>query len=62
MQPLHSLARLTINPPTIQRDFQVAGDRTLAMFVSKTAYVYSTYDYGNLEISDDDAADSTPSQ
>lgn len=28
------------------------------MFVSPRAYVFSTYDYGNLEISDDDVADS----
>ena len=50
---------MTINPPNIQRDYQVAGDRTLAIFVSKTSYMFSTYDYGNLEINDDDDSDST---
>jgi hypothetical protein len=28
------------------------------MFISKKAYVYSTYDYGDLERSDDDNEDS----
>lgn len=28
----------------------------MALFVSRDSYVFSTYDYGNLEISDDDQA------
>lgn len=51
---LHSIVRLTQNPPDIQRDFQIPGDRTLAVFLNPTSYVFSTYDYGDLETSEDD--------
>lgn len=48
-QQWHSIFRLTINAPEIQKDFQIPGDRTLATFMSQDAFVYSTYNYGDLD-------------
>jgi hypothetical protein len=53
-QNWHSIFRLTINPPEIQKDLQLAGDRTLALFMSKQDYHYTTYNYGDLDRNDDD--------
>lgn len=49
-----NLFRLTINRPEIQSDNGVAGDRTLAVFVTPRAYSYSTYSYGVLDDPRDD--------
>lgn len=49
--------RLTINAPTLLKDNANAGDRALAGFVNKDSYIYSTYDYGNLDTNDDDKND-----
>ena len=46
--------RLTINDPSIQKDKSLAGDRTLACFLFKDAFTFSTYDYGDLDSNDDD--------
>jgi hypothetical protein len=45
---------LTINAPEFQKDKHNAGDRTLAAFMNKDEYIFSTYDYGNLDTNDDD--------
>ena len=39
------------------KDKQFAGDRTLAGFSTRTKYILSTYDYGNLDTNDDDQND-----
>lgn len=49
-----NIFRLTINPPELMRDKQYPGDRTLALFLSKTKLAFSTYTYGRLDSNDDD--------
>lgn len=49
-----TLFRLTINPPSIQKDKEVEGDRTLAVFVTQTSYIFSTYNYQVLDDLEDD--------
>lgn len=49
-----SLFRLTINPPDIMKDNSLPGDRALAVFISQKSYIYSTYNYGILDLTDDD--------
>lgn len=52
-----SIFRLTINAPDFMKDKHNAGDRTLAAFGAKDAFIFSTYDYGNLDTNDDDQND-----
>jgi hypothetical protein len=44
-----TLFRLTINKPEIQKNTEVLGDRTLAAYVDQKAYIFSTYNYGNID-------------
>jgi hypothetical protein len=44
-----TLFRLTINKPGIQKDKEVLGDRTLAAYVNQKAYIFSTYNYANID-------------
>lgn len=36
------------------KDNSLPGDRALAVFISQQAYIYSSYDYGILDLTDDD--------
>lgn len=54
---LTTLVRVTQNTPDIQDDNTWSGDRTFAIHVNQESFIYSTYDYGDLETIDDDDGD-----
>lgn len=49
--------RLTINEPGKMKDSTNAGDRTLGCFYEKNAFVFASYDYGDLDSNEDDRND-----
>lgn len=40
---------MTINQPEFQKDNSIAGDRALAVHVNQQDYVFSTYNYGDID-------------
>lgn len=53
-QKYHSLFRVTINDPSIFRNNEQLGDRTLAGFVGNNELVLTTYNYDFVSNSDKD--------